>query len=124
MTKSGATLFYFGIYVLIVGVLLLAIPASFVAANMLPPIPDAWARVIGLLLLVIGSYDVLCGKYDIRPFIRWSVYIRLGFAAGALLLVLAGQMPPTLLVLGAIDALAAAWTGWTLKTEQSPENKD
>lgn len=122
MTKSGATLFYFGIYVLIVGILLLAIPTSFVAANMLPPIPDPWARIIGLLLLVIGTYDVLCGKFDVRPFIRWSVYIRFGFAAGTLLLVLAGQMPPTLLVLGAIDALAAAWTGWTLKTEQATVN--
>ena len=117
MTKSGATLFYFGIYVLIVGILIIAIPTSFVEANMLPPIPDPWARIIGLLLLVIGGYDVLCGKYDVKLFIRWSIYFRIGFAAGTLVLVLAGQMPPTLLVLGAIDAMAAIWTIWALKTE-------
>lgn len=117
MTKPGATLFYFGWYVIIMGILFLSIPASFVAANQLPPIPDNWARVIGLLSLVIGTYDILCGRYDIRLFIQWSVYVRFGFALGILVLVLTSQMPSMALILGCIDAGAAVWTLWAIKTE-------
>lgn len=117
MTKSGATLFYFGWYVVIMGILFLSIPASFVAANQLPPIPDGWARVIGLLSLVIGTYDILCGRYDVRLFIKWSVYVRFGFAFGMVVLVMTSQMPSMALVLGSIDAGAALWTMWALKAE-------
>ena len=117
MSKSGATLFYFGCYVVIMGILFLSIPASFVAANQLPPIPDGWARVIGLLSLVIGTYDILCGRYDVRLFIQWSVYVRFAFAFGMLVLVITSQMPSMALILGCIDALAAIWTLWALKSE-------
>lgn len=117
MTKPGITLFYFGWYVVLLGLLILFIPATFVEVNQLPPIPDPWARVLGLLTLVIGTYDILCGRYDVRLFIQWSVYVRFGFALGVLMLVLLSQMPPNLLVLGSIDALAAIWTLWALKKE-------
>jgi len=52
---------------------------------------------------------------EVGAFIRASVYVRLGFAIGAALLVLVGQMPPALLLLGAVDAAGAGWTALELQ---------
>ena len=82
-------------------------PDSLLALLQLPARPAGWARVIGLLTLVIGTYDFISARAEARAFIRASVYVRLGFAVGAVLLVLLGQMPPALLLLGAVDAAGA-----------------
>jgi hypothetical protein len=117
MTASGKTLYYFGIYVLCIGLIFLTIPEHFISLNKLPGIPVGWARVIGLLSLVIGSYDIIAGRAGISQMITASVYLRTGFATGVALLVLLGQMPYTLLLLGAIDAMGASWTMLALKKE-------
>ena len=122
MTKSGKSLFYFGIYVVFTGLLFIVIPETFISLNHLPAMPTGWSRVIGLLALVIGTYDILCGKWDIRLLIKASVSVRFGFAIGVTLLVVLGQMPITLIALGALDALGALWTKMALKSEASKIN--
>ncbi len=107
MTQSGKTLFYFGIYVVSTGLFFLTIPATFLSLVQLPSLPTGWASAVGLLAIVIGTYDILAGKHSIAPLIKASVWVRLGFALGTVLIVLRGQMPPTLIMLGAIDALGA-----------------
>ncbi len=119
MTKSGKSLFYFGIYVVFTGLLFIVIPEPFIALNHLPTMPTGWSRVIGLLALVIGTYDILCGRGDIKFVIQASVYVRVGFAIGITLLVVLGQMPITLLAFGAVDAIGALWTKMALKSEAS-----
>ena len=122
MTKSGKSLFYFGIYVVFTGLLFIVIPETFISLNHLPTMPTGWSRVIGLLAVVIGTYDILCGKGDIRLLIKASVYVRFSFAIGVTLLVVLGQMPITLIALGAVDALGALWTKMALKSEASKIN--
>ena len=72
---------------------------------------------MGLLSMVIGTYDMVCGKAGIQAFIKASVYVRLGFALGASLLLLFGQMPVTIFLLGIVDALGSLWTVIALRYE-------
>lgn len=72
--------------------------------------------------LVIGTYDILMGKANNQEFIKLSIYIRLGFAAGTILLVIFGQMPASLILLGSVDALGSLWTSWALKSEVAKNN--
>lgn len=117
MTQSGKSLYYFGIYTATAGVLFLLIPESLINMLQLPALPNGWARFIGLLVLVIGLYDLLCGKYDIKLYIKASVYLRFGFFVGCLILISAGQMPLNLLMLAIVDGLGATWTAFALKSE-------
>jgi uncharacterized protein YjeT (DUF2065 family) len=119
MTQSGKSLFYFGIYVVLTGLVFLLIPETFISLAQLPSMPTGWTRVVGLLALVIGSYDILAGKNNIKLLIEASVYVRLGFALGTILLVVFGQMPVTLILLGSVDGLGAFWTTMALKSESS-----
>jgi hypothetical protein len=118
MTNSGKSVFYFGIYVLLVGTLLIAIPQAFLNTLKLPNIPDGWARVIGLLAIIIGVYDLVSGKNNLLPAIRASVYLRFFFFLGILLLVVSSQMPKEALPLGVIDAAGAIWTLLALRSHK------
>lgn len=119
MTPSGKSLFYFGIYVFGTGLFFIILPETLIDLTLLPQIPSAWARFIGLLALVIGANDILSGLANIKPFIKISVYVRFGFTAGAILLFVSGQMPVSIILLGGLDALGALWTIMALKSETS-----
>ncbi|MBL0145108.1 MAG: hypothetical protein IPP48_04495 [Chitinophagaceae bacterium] len=119
MTLSAKSLFFFGIYVVCTGFLFIIFPDKLIQLTQLPAISLQWARFIGLLAFVIGSYDIFSGLNNIQPFIKASVYIRLAFSLGTILLFAFGQMPITILLLGGVDALGALYTFLTLKYEAS-----
>jgi hypothetical protein len=119
MSQSGKSLFYFGIYVLIMGLQFIFMPEMVIKLTQLPPVHLGWARAIGLLILVIGCYDAYCGYNNIKPLIKFSVIVRLGFALGAVLLFAFGLMPVSIILLGGVDALGAIWTYFALKSENA-----
>lgn len=110
MTSAAKSIFYFGFYVLLIGVLLLAVPQTFLGTLKLPDIPEGWARIIGMLAVIIGVYDTVSGRNNLMPAIKASVYLRFFFFAGVLLLIILEQMPKEALPLGIIDAVGAVWT--------------
>lgn len=115
MTRPARSLFVFGIYVLLVGAAFIVAPEALSSLLRLPPATAGWARAVGLLALVIGSYDSVGARSESMAYIRASVFVRIGFAAGTALLVVVGEMPSTLLLLGATDAAGAVWTAVELK---------
>jgi uncharacterized protein YjeT (DUF2065 family) len=120
MSHAARSLFAFGIYVIVTGLALLAAPATFVRVMQLPPVDDGWIRMIGLLAVVIGVYDVVGARNELRPYVRASVPIRFGFAAGVVLLVATGQLGPTVLLFGATDVAGAIWTALALRSAPAP----
>lgn len=117
MTKSAKSLYYFGFYVLLIGIIICIVPDMFISLLKLPEIPSAWARVIGLLTIIIGSYDILSGRNNVKPLIKASIYLRILFFIGILVLFISGQMTKEILPLGVIDLLGAVWTALALKSE-------
>ena len=117
MTKSAKSLYFFGFYVLFTGIIICIIPDNFISLLKLPEIPTAWARVIGLLVIIIGGYDILSGRNNVKPLIKASIYLRTLFFIGILGLFISGQMTKEILPLGIIDLLGAIWTTLSLKAE-------
>ncbi|MCU1227625.1 MAG: hypothetical protein JWO97_509, partial [Acidobacteria bacterium] len=54
MSKPARTLFVFGVYVVVVGIAFVVAPEMLMSLLRLPPATAGWARVVGLLALVIG----------------------------------------------------------------------
>jgi len=115
MSRAARSLFVFGIYVVVMGLGFLAAPGPLTAMLKLPPATVGWARLVGLLALVIGSYDMVGARAESLAYMKASVYVRIGFAIGSALLVAFGQMPATLLLLGATDIAGALWTAFALR---------
>jgi hypothetical protein len=117
MTKSAKSLYYFGFYVLLTGIIICIVPDKFISLLKLPEIPIAWARVIGLFIIIIGCYDILNGRNNVKPLIKASIYLRILFFIGIFVLFISGQMPKEILPLGIIDLVGGIWTALSLKAE-------
>lgn len=73
--------------------------------------------MVGTLVLVLGFYYFQASRNELIPFLRATVYGRavvLFFFTGFSLF---GLAPATLILFGAVDALAAFWTFTALRSE-------
>jgi len=115
MSPAAKSLFVFGIYAIAAGTALLLMPGLILGALGFPPAQDGWVRVVGVLAIVVGAYHIVGARNDLLPYIRASVWGRIGFAVLLGGLVVASIMPTSLLLFAAIDLAAAAWTAIALR---------
>ncbi len=114
MTTTYKSLYAFGVYAVITGLTFIVYPNIFQVMG-LPEIIDGWARLIGLLAMVVGCYYLVNAGSGYRPFAVATIFVRLGFAIGVLLLFLSNEMPIEILPFGIIDIIGAIWTWHELK---------
>ena len=115
MSPAARSLFVFGIYVTVAGLTFLVAPAAMIELLRFPPASDGWLRVVGLLAVAIGVYDMVGSSSGSLAYVRASVWVRVGFAAGIALLVVTGQMTPPVIVFGFVDLVGAVWTARALR---------
>jgi hypothetical protein len=115
MTSAARSVFVFGVYVSIVGISVTLAPDAVLRLLRFPPAIDPWIRMVGVLSMVIGAYDIVSGRSHALANIRASVPIRIAFALLCAFLVILHFMPVSLLPLGGIDAAGALWTWLALR---------
>ncbi|MFZ1509135.1 MAG: hypothetical protein WAV74_20375 [Anaerolineae bacterium] len=115
MSNSARSIFVFGLYLALLGIVLLVAPNFLLGMFVLPATTDVWIRVVGMLLLFLGFYYTQSARKELTDFFRWTVYVRatviLFFAA----FVLAGFAEPPLILFGVVDLLGAIWTSLALR---------
>lgn len=119
MSRAAVSLFVFGIYLLGLGGLLMVIPNTFLSLFGLPPTHEVWIRVVAMLVLILGCYDVLSARAELTSFFRWSVWLRGSVIVFFGAFVALGMVQPVLLLFGAVDLAAAAWTALALRKDTS-----
>ena len=124
MTRSGRSLWVFGIYVLIVAAGLLLIPNQLLGLLGFAETNEIWVRVVGIPLILLGVYYFLAGRNDLSQFIRWSVPARASVILFYFILVLTGAVNPIILIFGLADFLGAAWTALSLRADQAEITQD
>lgn len=117
MSKSAFSLRVFSIYMLIVGVVLIADPNWMLSLFGVPETREVWIRIVGMLMLIIGFIDFMASGNEMRLFFRWSVYARLAVTIFLIGFVVLASAPPVLLLFAAIEAGSAIWTGICLRAE-------
>ena len=112
---AARSLHAFGCSLVLAGVPFLAAPALALALLGLPAPTEPWVRLVGVLALALGTGDIVAARSAAGAYVRWSVWRRLGAAAGMAALVALGLAPAPVLLLAAVDAAAAGWTAWALR---------
>ena len=110
MSKAGRSLFIFGIYAMVSGILLVTIPNVLFTSLGLSTTSDVWPRFAGVLAIVIGFYEMQSGRKSIVDFLWWSIYARASFIIFLAIFALLGLAKPVIILLGVIDLAGAAWT--------------
>ncbi len=107
MTRPALSVFVFGIYLLLLGAVLIIAPNLLLSIFRIPPTTEVWIHVAGMLVLLLGVYYVLSARAELRPFFAWSVYVRASVIFFFIAFVLLGLAPSQLILFGVVDLLGA-----------------
>ncbi len=115
MSRATTSIRVFSVYLVILGATLIVAPDLVLRPFGIPPSPEAWIRVVGVLAVVLGLYYFVAARFELVPFYRATVlgriFVFLSFAALALF----GFAPPSLALFGAVDLAGAGWTAAALR---------
>jgi hypothetical protein len=119
MSNSARSVFVFGLYLLVLGLVLLLAPNILLRLFSVPTTSEVWIRVVGMLVLFLGFYYTQAARKGMTDFFQWTVYVRstviLFFAAFVLL----GLATAPLILFGAVDLVGAIWTALALRSKRA-----
>jgi uncharacterized membrane protein len=119
MSNSARSIFVFGLYVAVLGIVLIVIPNFLLKAMSRTSTTEVWIRVVGLLLLYLGFYYTQAARKEMTDFFRWTVYTRSTVIVFFAAFVLLGFARPPMIMFGVIDLLGAIWTGLALRSPKT-----
>jgi hypothetical protein len=76
MTGSAKSIFFFGIYIVLLGILLVFVPNALLGLVEVPATNEVWIRLAGMLLLIMGFFYVQAGRSGLVPFFKWTLVTR------------------------------------------------
>jgi hypothetical protein len=124
MSKSARSVFVFGLYLALLGMILVVVPNFLLKMFFFPGTSEVWIRVVGMLLLILGYYYIRTSRKETIEFFHLTVHVRsvtiLFFAAFVLL----GFAGPSLILFGVVDLLGALWTGLALRSTKTTQAVD
>ena len=109
------SLVVFGVYLLALAIVLLAVPNMLLALFGIPPTSEVWIRVVGMLVAFLGYFDVRYGAAVDRRFLELSVHTRATVPAFFLAFVVFAAAPWQLLLFGMVDLAGSIWTWLSLR---------
>lgn len=121
MTRAARSITYFGIYILLTGLVLLVAPNILLSTFGLGTTTEVWIRVLGCVVAALGAYYIAMGKAEATAFFRATIWGRTWIFLSFTGLVLIGMAKPPLVLFGAVDLLGAIWTWRALKTDAFQE---
>ncbi len=115
MTTAARSVYAFGIYLLILGGVLLGSPNTLLALVRLPTTTEPWIHVLGVAILGMGMLHLASARAEQTAFFRATVSVRLFAFACLIALALVNVAPPLVAAFGLADLAGAIWTFTALR---------
>jgi hypothetical protein len=115
MSNSARSVFVFGLYLLVIGIVLLVAPNFLLGMFLLPSTSEVWIRIVGMLVLFLGFYYIQAARKEMTDFFRWTVHVRSSLIVFFAAFVLLGFVSLPLILFGVVDLLGAIWTSLALR---------
>jgi hypothetical protein len=115
MTKAAQSVYYFGFYLLLLGLILVISPNTLLTLFQFESTSEVWIRIVGVLVLDLGLYYVIVGPKASDLFLKVASYNRFMAAGFFVLFVMLGLAKPQLILFGAVDLLGGIWTLMALR---------
>lgn len=119
MTASSRSIYYFGYYLLILGITLTVVPNILLATFQFVETDEIWIRVLGAVVFNIGLYYVFMAPANHTLFLILSVYTRMLILFWFVVFVVLGWAPVQIILFGLVDGAGALWTYLTLPKPQN-----
>src|SRR5829696_4226468 len=102
-SAASLSVLVFGSYLVGLGLTLLVAPNVLLGIFGIPRTDEVWVRILGVVLAVIGYYQIQAGRTGAEWFMRASVVGRAAIAMSLFGLVIAGAAAPAIALFGAVD---------------------
>ena len=111
MNGAAISLLVFGLYMIFaVGAGFMFAPKFVLDLSGLSAGDGIWVRFVGMLASILGAYYIMVARAGLDRFYPWTVATRYYAATFMIVIVLLGEMGPGLILIAAIDVVAATWT--------------
>jgi hypothetical protein len=117
MSKAAVSVRLFGIYVMALGVFVVAGPNLLLGMFGLPLTTEVWIRVVGVLAFNIGLFNYVAAASEYKPYFEITVVTRCLVLASFIGFVALGMAPPALILFGLVDFAGAMWTWFALRAD-------
>jgi hypothetical protein len=118
MSNSAKSVFVFAIYLVLLGITLLVVPNVLLTLFAYPTTNEVWIRVVGMLLVLLAFYYIQAARRELSDFFPWTVYARGSVVLFFIAFVVLDLARPILILIGAVDLLAALWTEAALRSSR------
>lgn len=115
MTPAAKSVYYFGFYLLVLGVILTVFPNMLLSVFQFPETTEVWIHVLGSVVFAIGLYYVFMAPTNHTLFLILTVYARTSILIWFTAFVVVGWAPWQLILFGLVDMTGAVWTYMALK---------
>ena len=110
MNPAARTVFYFGLYLYLVGLTLITVPNVLMNMLQMPETNEVWIRVVGVLVICIAFYYHLSASANILSFCTYTIPARMFVFVAFIAFALLKYVSPAIIGFGVIDLLGAIWT--------------
>ena len=115
MTRAARSVYVFGIYLIVLGGVLIGSPNTLLALLQLPTTTEPWIHILGVPIMALGMYHISAARAELTPFFRASVWIRVFPLIILLVLAATRIVPPIIGGFGIVDGASALWTYLALR---------
>lgn len=115
MNRVDKSIFIFGLYSLLMGLVLLFIPNLILPIVNLPVSNESWLYLLGFVLISSSYYYIRSALKGNIDFARYTTHTRFAAPLIVLFLFLTGKADWHFLSFGMVDGLGGLWTWFELK---------
>ncbi len=119
MSQSAKSVFIYGIYLSLVGLLLVLVPNVLLNLFGIEPTRDVWIRLEGILLMATAVYYFIAAKYELVVILKATAFIRFSVIVFFSAFVLLELVSSSILIIAVVDFLGGAWTVLSVKKRRA-----
>jgi hypothetical protein len=120
MSKSATSVLVFGVYLVLLGLLLVIVPNVLLRFFGFAMTAEVWVRVVGVLVLCLAFYYVQAARRELVEFFQWTVIVRAFVFVCLAFFAVLKLAAPQLALFGCLDLLGSVWTALCLRQSRPP----
>jgi hypothetical protein len=119
MSHPALSVYVASWYVIGLGCGLILIPNIVLNLFGLPQTDEIWIRMLGMMTLFLGIFQLQIARAELRSFFRLSIILRLSVVGFVTAFIVTGLAAPVFMLISVMDVLGAGWTWVALNREEA-----
>lgn len=124
MTRVKKSVLIFGIYSMIMGVVLLCFSKTILPVFNLPISNEPWIYLLGFVLCCSSYYYIRSAFHNNNSFAEYTIHTRAFAPVIVAILIISGKADWHFLTFGIVDGLGGFWTWLEIKREKNKIKQD